>query len=82
MLDKQCVFNAWREDEDYQEPARQLGIKIVNRANNRDGVVALPRGGRHQKIDGEIGDVRTAIVEEHPAFTRAAESSDRSEIAG
>ena len=76
VLDKQRLLNAWEEGEDYQELARQLGIKrttawaIVNRAKKRDGVVALPRGGRrHQKRDNEIGDVLAAIVEEHPTFT-------------
>lgn len=76
VLDKQRLLNAWREGEDYQELAHQLGIKrttawaIVNRANNRGGVVALARGGqRHYKLNDEIVDVLTAIVEEHPTFT-------------
>lgn len=75
-LDKERLLNAWKDGEDYQELARQLGIKrttawaIVNRANKRDGQVSLPRGGRrHHKIDDEIGDVLAAIVEEHPTFT-------------
>lgn len=56
--------------------AEQLNIKsntayaIIRRARLRDGVVAVPRGGRtHHKIDDEIGNACAAIVEEKPAFT-------------
>lgn len=76
VVDKQRLYDAWLSGEDYVELARHLGIKrttawaIIKRANNRDGLVSVPRGGRrHSKIDNEIGEVLAEIVEEHPAYT-------------
>ena len=74
--DKKRLYQAWLQGEDYVQLADQLNIKrgidwsIVNRAKNQQGQVSLPRGGRrHVKLDEEIGDALSAIVEEHPTFT-------------
>lgn len=74
--DKERLYQAWIQGDDYLQLADQLNIKrgtawsIVNRAKNRDGRVSLPRGGRrHAKLDEEIGDALAVIVEENPTFT-------------
>lgn len=74
--DKERLYRAWLQGDDYLQLADQLKIKrgtawsIVNRAKNREGRVSLPRGGRRNvKLDQEIGDVLSTIVEEHPTFT-------------
>lgn len=75
--DKERLLNAYQKGDDYQDLARQLGIKrttawaIIHRAILRHGVVALPRGGRrHHKIhDEDIRNVLVEIVEEHATYT-------------
>lgn len=75
--DKERLLNAYQNGEDYQVLARQLHIKrttawaIIHRAVLRNGIVAVPRGGRrHHKIhDEEIQNTLATIVEEHPTYT-------------
>lgn len=76
IADKQRLVDAHERGEDYLDLARQLGIHrgtawaIVRRAADRDGVVALPRGGRRRAfIDNEIRDELVTIVEQHPTYT-------------
>ena len=53
-LNKQRLYDAHIRGDDYQELARQLGIKrttawaIISRAQGRNGEVVVPRGGRRQ----------------------------------
>ena len=43
---------------------------IVRRAQDRGGVVAVPRGGRHRAfVDDDITATLVEIVEQHPTFT-------------
>lgn len=74
--DKQRLFEAWQRGEDYLDLARQLNInrqtayRIVRRANQRNGRVAVPRGGRrHGIINDDLGNLFAEIVEDHPTFT-------------
>ena len=74
--DKQRLYDAFNQGEDYFEVARLLGIKcntayhIIRRIDGRDGVLTLPRGGvRRRLVTDETRDTAVAIVEEHPEFT-------------
>ena len=73
---KQRLFDAFRRGEDYVEVARVLGIKrdtayrIIRRAEARDGVVAMARGGRRRRlVTDEARETAAEIVGEHPEFT-------------
>ena len=77
-VDKQRLFDSYKRNEDYQDLARQMGIKrttawaIVKRAEENDGQVTRPRGGIRQsrvKTTDETARVAVSIVEEHPEFT-------------
>lgn len=76
VADKRRLVDAHERGDDYVDLARQLGIRrgtawaIVRRADQRDGIVALPRGGRRRAVvDEEIRAALVAIVEEHPTYT-------------
>lgn len=77
-LDKQRLFDAHMRGEDYQELARQIGIKrttawaIINRAQRRNGEVAVRRGGRRPNcvlVNDTMTETSVRIVEERPEFT-------------
>ena len=75
--DKQRLYDAFNQGEDYFEVARLLGIKrntaycILRRIYERDGVLTLPCGGvRRKLVTDETRDTAVAIVEEHPEFTQ------------
>ena len=75
-VDKERLFDAYRNGEDYVQLARQLNIKrttayaIVRRGVENDGRIAKERGGfRGRKMDAEMLEVAVAIVEENNAFT-------------
>lgn len=74
--DKNRIYAAFNRGEDYLHFAEQLGIKrqtayaIVRRAEGRDGVVSLQRGGqRPSRVDDEMKATVRDVVIEHPAFT-------------
>lgn len=78
VLDKQRLVDAHNRGEDYVALARQLDIKrttayaIIRRAEENDGVVALPRGGarpQRRRVSPELAEAAVNIVEEHPEFT-------------
>lgn len=78
VTDKQRLLDCFNSGHDYLAFADNLGIKentarqIVRRANNRDGVVAIERGGRRQaKMDNQIVELLVRTVEHHPSFTLA-----------
>ena len=73
--DKERIITAHENGEDYEEVARVLGIKrgtawsIISRYQE-SGRIAKPRGGlRRRKVDIEMTDVCTRIVEAHPEYT-------------
>ena len=59
--DKRRIYDSYLRGDDYLETALLLGIKrttaynIVKRANENDGQVAKPRGGRRRnKVSDEM----------------------------
>ena len=74
--DKRRIYDSYLRGDDYLETALLLGIKrttaynIVKRANENDGQVAIPRGGRRRnKVSDEMRREVLDIVELHPDFT-------------
>ena len=74
--DKQRLFEAYQQGEDYIQLAKLLNIKrttayhIIKRAETNGGAVAKPRGGvRHSKMTREMKNTIRDIVERHPDFT-------------
>ena len=74
--DKRRIYDSYLRGDDYLETALLLGIKrttaynIVKRANENDGQVAKPRGGRRRnKVSDEMRREVLDIVELHPYFT-------------
>ncbi len=76
VVDKERLLLAHQRGDDYFLLADNLGIKrrtayaIIRRAEGRNGVVDLPRGGRrHVKVDDDMRHALQIIIEENPAFT-------------
>ena len=79
VADKERLYQAHVRGDDYVRLAEILGINrttayhIIRRGNQRDGVVALPRGGkRTEKVTAETQRTVLDIVHEHPDFTLVA----------
>ena len=77
VADKERLYQAHVRGDDYVRLAEILEINrttayhIIRRGNQREGVVALPRGGkRTEKITAETQRTTVLdIVHEHPDFT-------------
>jgi len=76
--DKTRLYESYKNGDDYLDLARWLGIKrttayhIIRRAQQNDGAVTLPRGGkRNGKVTDEMKHVLRDIVNEHPDYTLA-----------
>ena len=73
--DKQRLFEAYQQGEDYIQLAKLLNIKRttayhIKRAETNGGAVAKPRGDvRHSKMTREMKNTIRDIVERHPDFT-------------
>ena len=83
--DKLRLVRAFRNHDDYQHLADQLGIKrdtarkIVARALKQDDpeCVEKQRGGaRHVKVDAEMREMISEIIAENPAATLVAINSE------
>ena len=79
VADKERLYQAHVRGDDYVRLAEILGINrttvyhIIRRGNQREGVVALPRGGkRTEKVTAETQRTVLDIVHEHPDFTLVA----------
>jgi transposase len=75
-VDKERILLAFQRGQDYGTLAEQIGVKkdsayrIIRRSLERNGVIALPRGGKRQeKVDQEMRDMVEAIIEDNPALT-------------
>ena len=72
---KQQIISAFNNEKDYIDVARILEVKRITaygivRRNQEYGVVVRPRGGaRVIKVDEEMRNCLTEIVENNPAFT-------------
>ena len=79
VADKERLYQAHVRGDDYVRLAEILGMNrttachIIRRGNQREGVVALPRGGkRTEKVTAETQRTVLDIVHEHPDFTLVA----------
>ena len=79
VADKERLYQAHMRGDDYVRLAEILGINrttayhIIRRGNQREGVVALLRGGkRMEKVTAETQRTVLDIVNEHPDFTLVA----------
>lgn len=77
--DKDRLYQTYVRGEDYVHAAEVMGIKrttayhIVRRAEGRQGVVTLPRGGKRiVKITDQMKAVIVDIVNTHPDFSLKA----------
>lgn len=75
-VDKKRLVECFQIGGDYQFLARQMNIKkttayeIVRRGTAENGAIELPRGGlRYKKMDAELENKITEIVDGHPEFT-------------